>query len=153
MRTLNVGVEGDQNELPHVLVPHLDQTGWCGISWKLQCPYEGIRPCGVLVPCTDPAHAGPHPPHEPESWDDPSPAWKKYWEDYEAWREECPTSTHPGPECWYQHVLAVGDEEPEYFLAELPEGPITGPLQVAVSTTGYDDDLQIHFHLFTTPEE
>ena len=150
--SLNIGVAGDQNELPHVLTPHLDQNGWCGISWKLKCPYEGVRPCGVWVKCTE--HTPPVPPPGPENWDDPSEAWQKYWAAYEDYRENvCPTEHHPGPECWFEHILALGEEEPEYYLAELPAGTITGPIPVAVSVTGYDDDMQMHFHPYTTPQE
>lgn len=150
---LQIGVTGTQNELPHVLTATLDYEGWGGVRWALECPYEGVRECGILVPCSLAEHEGPGPsPSEPHS-DPLSQAWLDWYEAFDAWREACPSDGHPGEQCWYAYMINGREEEPEYFLAEMPRLPITGPIRVAVHTTGFDDDQQIHLYPFETPQE
>lgn len=139
-------------EKPHILTAKIDPQGWGGVEWHLECPYEGVRDCGILVACTDPAHAGPGPsPDEPDSYP-LSDAWQKWQEAYDEWREVCPSDGHPGEQCWFAYMINNREDEPEYWLAEMPTMTISGPIEVAVSSTGYDEDIQMILKPWT-PEE
>lgn len=151
---LHRGVAGDMNEKPHTLVPLLDHRYGSAIRWAATCPYETARACGVNVECTE--HPRPEEPKGlhvpgPDGWPVPADDFREEWDAWaaadEAWSDEHPGGPwHPGDECWFVHSLTEGEFEPEYYLAPLPEGPLTGPIEVAVAFDGSYEESEPVFY-------
>jgi len=136
-----------QNRLPHLLYAVIDDRGWGNVRWRVECPYEGVRDCGVLVPCTE--HKEPTQPRG-LTGSAKRRAEQRFLQAYDEWHDlhGYGAAEHPGSECWFEHMLTEGDIEPEYFLADIPnDTPLTWPLEIRVGHEGsYDESTPI----FTT---
>ncbi len=166
--------QGDgQNRLPHLLVPLIDTKMYSGVRWEVRCPYEGPRECGVIQEChgtdEDVAKWGcePFPKQPPSATMAPDMseeerkasdrAWTAFLDDMQEWKDV----THGGygyhhtDVCWYAEVaIPNSDFEPEYFLADIPDGtPIEGPLKVLVGYEGSDEDTEPKFKLWEEPTD
>lgn len=148
-----------ENAKPHLLIAKLD-THYGGVHWTIQCPYEGNRPCGLIEECFGTPQENerwgcppmPIEPQMPKGYDPygnhamPSHFLAQTMDEYmgalDDWRDAHTrtaqgTYGHHTAACWYPTVL--GDDEPEYYLADMPEGlEIRSPIKVCV---GYDSSL------------
>lgn len=143
------------NARPHRLIALIDRFASGGVQWRVECPYEGIRPCGAVEEChgspRDNAKWGckPYPvPPDTSPREKPGGGYEYSDEDRAKWREferlrsewldeHGGHEWHRTDECWFQ-IIHSHDYDPEYYLAELPDDyPINGPIEVMV---GYDDD-------------
>lgn len=157
------------NAKPHLLIPTIDTYGYSGVKWTVQCPYEGPRECGLVEECNGT-------PKDVEKWGcellpelpnvTPVPNGKggyeyhahdrEAWEAFEAARDRWLNEVHDGyarhrtDECWFVHIATCSDYfEPEYFLADIPEGtPIAGPMKVLVGYEGHDEDTEPKFKIW-----
>lgn len=157
-----------ENTLPHLLIARIEVSAYAGISWSVQCPYEGPRPCGMLESCTgtdqDVKKWGcssypvePQFPHgykfDMEMPKDLQDAWKVYQQAVSNWRDDHVESEgdyyHRGDQCWYIDRLRSGDEDPEYYLACItPDTEIRSPLKVAVGHEGWQEEISPLFRLW-----
>lgn len=136
-----------QNRLPHLLYAVINDYGYGNVRWRVECPYEGVRDCGLLVPCTE--HKEPTQPRG-LTGSAMRRAEAKFLEAHDEWHDlhSYGPAEHPGSECWFEYMIAAGDVEPEYFLADVPKDtPLTYPLEIRVGHEGaYDEATPI----FTT---
>lgn len=159
------------NEKPHLLIATLDIHCWGGVDWRVQCPYEGIRPCGAVEECRgtpeDAKKWGCEPlPKAPEGFVDmtvPGPQsdrrraeWDEFSKKLVHWRDE----VHGGYEwhrtkvCWFQNRIPSGDFEPEDFLSCLPaDMEIKSPIKVMVGYEGHGEDVEPVFKLWEEPTD
>jgi hypothetical protein len=162
------------NTKPHILTAYIDK--WHGVSWKIQCPYEGPRECGVLEECygdnekygcsprpTPPSDLYPPPLSwkkefpdadlSPEKKAEISEAWDAFFDAQDAWREEHEGREHHRTEqCWFEHTLTEGWCDEEEFLEHFPEGTlISSPMKVLVGYDGHDEDTMPKFKLWEEP--
>ncbi len=162
----------DRNEKPHQLIASVEAySRYKSVSWSVKCPYsaEDIRDCGVIEECTgseeDVAKYGcrPYPqmPKYPEGFDhmgdvlpeDFRQALAVWEDDVIEWKDEHiyygDGYGHRAGECWFTHILAEGDVEPEDILHAIPDGTlINGPFEVRVSYEGSFDEAEPNFTLW-----
>jgi hypothetical protein len=138
------GQPGSANEKPHILRAFFGTYG--AVRWTVECPYEGVAECGLMEPCTE--HHEPGSPTGPEHRD--RAAWRRWDLLHEEWAQDHPSGPHhPGSKCWYEYSLEEGDWEPEYYLAEIPDGtPVMQAMRVQVGYEGYDDECEPRFKLW-----
>lgn len=89
----------------------------------------------------------------PEDAADNRDAWAQYFAADEEWKDEHiyygDGYGHRTEECWFTHILAEGDVEPEDILENIPDGtPISGPFEVAVHFEGSYDETEPNFILW-----
>jgi hypothetical protein len=164
-----------RNDQPHLLIAKVEAYGrYKGIAWAVQCPYEPseIRDCGLIEECSgsekDTAKWGcpPYPaqPKFPEGQkpDEDLPedfrlaflAWEDAVEDWKDEHIRCGDGYgHRIAECWFTHILAEGDVEPEEILENIPDNtPINGPFKVEVHYGGSYDETSPSFTLWKEPD-
>lgn len=157
-----------ENAQPHLLIARIDVSAYAGISWSVQCPYEGNRSCGMLVRCTgSPADVEkwgctlyPVEPEWPKGYKfdmemppETADAWRVYRQAVSDWQDDHVShegdTFHRGSDCWYINRLRSGDEDPEYYLAHItPETEVHSPLKVAVGHDGWDEEISPVFRLW-----
>lgn len=158
-----------KNARPHLLIARVDVSAYGGISWEVQCPYEGPRECGAIERCygsdKDVEKWGctlyPTEPHAPEAYkpgedlpQELKDAWDAYQQAVDKWREghlyvENGDYGHRTDQCWFVDRLRSGDEEPEYYLAKITQGiEIRSPLKVLVGHEGSFEEISPLFKLW-----
>jgi len=161
----------DRNEKPHQLIASVQAYGrYNSIMWSAKCPYPGeARDCGVIEECSgteeDIAKWGcrlyPQEPKFPEGYnrvdgnlpEDFVQAFAAWEGDVEEWKDEHiyygDGYGHRAEECWFTHILAEGDVEPETILHGIPDGTlIVSPLLVSVHYDGSFDETEPNFTLW-----
>lgn len=162
------------NDKPHLLVARLDRYASGAVQWNVKCPHEGNRECGAVVDCNGtpddverwgcelyPETPGETPAPDGEGGyeysEEGSEAWKKFEKARERWVYEVHDGFewHHGSECWFEHVITSnGDFDPEYFLAELPDGmEVNSPIKVIVGYEGYGEDVEPVLRLWEEPTD
>lgn len=156
-----------RNEKPHLLTVKVQSYGrsgqYKGVSWTVQCPYglDDIHDCGMIEECTgseeDAAKWGCTPrPVEPRRIEDTADnrsAWNDYLAAEDEWQDDHVRYSdgygHRIGECWFTHILAEGDVEPEDILKNIPDDtPINGPFKVEVHYEGSYDEVYPSFTLW-----
>lgn len=160
------------NRLPHLLIPEINTRWHSGIKWTVTCPYAetgGSPGCSIVEECNgtpeDVKKWGcllfPTAPSDIENFDSLSQEERQaHWDEFEAKREIWDEAHdyrrhHPTSECWFANVaIPNSDFEPEYFLADIPDGTaVTGPLKVLVGYEGSDEDTEPKFRLWEEPTD
>jgi hypothetical protein len=139
------------NTLPHLLVAYLDLQGVDGVTWSLECPHTGLsKPCGMLQECLE--HPRPVPPPGMPC-DDNDAAWKTWRDADDEWEQDHERGgTHPNGDCWWEYMVRESDAEG--FLSQMGQKrPITGPMQVAIASEGFDDMAEIVFRPWKRTKE
>lgn len=146
------------NAKPHLLTAYV--TAWGGVGWRVTCPHEGPRDCGMVEECNgtpkdvekwgcelypEQPHVTPIPngrggwtysPEDQEKWD----AFEKA---QDHWLDEVHGGyrRHRTEQCWFERVLQEDWFDSESYLEHIPEGTeIVSPLKVIVGHDGYDED-------------
>jgi hypothetical protein len=151
------------NAKPHLLIARI--TGWGGVDWEIQCPYDGPRECGTLEQCygspkEQEKHGCPPRPEPPrgmpvdfgEHKADPGAkeAWEAFDKAMDEWRDEhVKDQYHRTEQCWFELGLKQGWFDAEEFLMTIPEGTeIVSPMKVLVGHDGYDEDTTPKFKIW-----
>lgn len=170
-----MSIELDRNEKPHLLIARVEgYVRYKGVRWVVECPYPGeTRDCGVIKECSgsekDVAKWGcrPYPdqPKSPEGYkfdkelpEDYRQVFLAWEDDVTEWKDEhlfCGDGYgHRAKECWFTHILAEGDVEPETILENIPDGtPISGPFRVEVHYEGSFDETEPSFILWKESDD